>query len=70
MSLLAGGFAHAMLASNLIFYVYINEIKDVFKYNQTEGKRCIIIITSSFGGRRDRMVVGFTTTCAISAYHH
>jgi hypothetical protein len=21
-------------------------------------------------GRRDRMVVGFTTTCAISAYHH
>ena len=49
MSLLAGGFAHAMLASNLIFYVYINEIKDMFKYNQTEGKRCIIIITSSFG---------------------
>jgi len=22
------------------------------------------------GGGRDRMVVGFTTTCAISAYHH
>ena len=22
------------------------------------------------GGRRDRMVVGFTTTCAINAYHH
>jgi hypothetical protein len=22
------------------------------------------------GGRRDRMVVGFITTCAISAYHH
>ena len=21
-------------------------------------------------GRRDCMVVGFTTTCAISAYHH
>ena len=21
------------------------------------------------GGRRDRMVVGFTTTCGISAYH-
>jgi len=21
-------------------------------------------------GRRDRMVVGFSTTCAISAYHH
>jgi hypothetical protein len=23
-----------------------------------------------FWGRRDRMVVGFTTTCAISGYHH
>jgi hypothetical protein len=22
------------------------------------------------GGRRGRMVVGFTTTCAVSAYHH
>jgi len=21
-------------------------------------------------GRRDRMVVGFTTSCAISTYHH
>jgi hypothetical protein len=28
--------------------------------------------TYFLGGRRgrDRMVVGFTTTCAISAYHH
>jgi hypothetical protein len=24
----------------------------------------------ALGRRRDRMVVGFTTTCAISAYHH
>ena len=23
-----------------------------------------------YRGRRGRMVVGFTTTCAISAYHH
>jgi hypothetical protein len=23
-----------------------------------------------FRGGHDRMVVGFTTTCAISAYHH
>jgi hypothetical protein len=28
-----------------------------------------IIYCSTVGGR-DRMVVGFTTTCAISAYHH
>jgi len=29
-------------------------------------------ITTRGGGHcgRDRMVVGFTTTCAISAYHH
>jgi hypothetical protein len=26
-------------------------------------------INSRDGGRRDHMVVGFTTTCAISAYH-
>ena len=24
----------------------------------------------TIGGRRDRMIVGFTITCAISAYHH
>lgn len=37
MSLLAGGLAHAMLASNLIFYVYINDIKARFRYDQKEG---------------------------------
>jgi hypothetical protein len=32
----------------------------------------VYIFYPSWGGRRgrDRMVVGFTTTCAISAYHH
>jgi hypothetical protein len=32
----------------------------------------ISCVTLSVGGRRDhdRMVVEFTTTCAISAYHH
>ena len=25
---------------------------------------------NSSGGGRDRMLIGFTTTCAISAYHH
>ena len=28
------------------------------------------IFYPSWGRGRDRMVVGFTTTCAISAYHH
>ena len=33
---------------------------------------CIYIVQYFMRGRRDhdRMVVGFTTTCAISAYHH
>jgi len=28
------------------------------------------VLSTPLRGRRDRMVVGFTTTCAISAYHH
>jgi len=27
-------------------------------------------ISFKYWGRRDRIVVGFTTTCAISGYHH
>jgi len=30
----------------------------------------IMLLQCSFRGRRDCMVVGFTTICAISAYHH
>jgi len=30
----------------------------------------ILYLHSNNRGRRDRMVVGFTTTYAISAYHH
>ena len=29
-----------------------------------------ILVQSISEGRRDRIVVGFTTTCAISAYQH
>jgi hypothetical protein len=28
------------------------------------------VVTKARWGSRDRMAVGFTTTCAISAYHH
>jgi hypothetical protein len=28
------------------------------------------VVYYSTGGRHDRMVVGFTITCAISSYHH
>ena len=27
-------------------------------------------LSNFFGRGHDRMVIGFTTTCAISAYHH
>ena len=34
--------------------------------------KLVSLITFQKGGRhgRDRMVVGFSTTCAISVYHH
>jgi len=42
---------------------YFLKIANIFFYHkqlkQIEGRRC-----------RDRMVVGFTTICEISAYHH
>ena len=36
------------------------------------GLRHFVVYPNTIGGRhgRDRMVVGFTTTYAISAYHH
>ena len=30
----------------------------------------MVLLHQTIGGRRDRMVVGNKTTCAISAYHH
>jgi len=38
----------------------------VFKTNNT--KNTLYNIQNSWG--RDRMLVGFTTTCAVSAYHY
>jgi len=31
---------------------------------------CLIVDLINCGGRRDRMVVGFTTSYVISVYHH
>jgi hypothetical protein len=44
-------------------------------YGRMQNERehhCTIVIVLSLEDRRgrDRMVLGFTTTCAISAYHH
>lgn len=49
MSLLAGGLAHAMLASNLIFYVYINDIKAKFHYNQKEVELFASMLNAGIG---------------------
>jgi hypothetical protein len=37
---------------------------------QCHGFLLYLPLSFIVGGRRDRMVVGFKTTCAISAYHH
>ncbi|CAG2203606.1 SLC37A3 [Mytilus edulis] len=49
MSLLAGGLAHAMLASNLIFYVYINDIKARFRYDQKEVEAFASMLNAGIG---------------------
>ena len=45
------------MEDNILFAFLIPEATDI--YYGTRGRR-----------GRDRMVVGFTTTCTISAYHH
>ena len=40
------------------------------KINMHFRDECVWYPYSTKRGRRDRMVVGFTNTCAISAYHH
>jgi hypothetical protein len=54
---------------------WLNKLLTFDKYNITDMGFCPNIPTlNGKGGRRghdhDRMVVGFITTCAISAYHH
>ena len=38
---------------------YVSQLLLFWNYPQSSGR-----------GGHDRMVVGFTTTCAVSAYHH
>jgi len=40
------------------------------KHFWIEKKTCVLSICHCDRRSRDRMVVWFTTTCAISAYHH
>jgi hypothetical protein len=67
---------------HFIFHIYSSLLKDNKKKNSQklmtdlngQFTRTMNIHNLLFfwGGRRgrDRMVLGFTTTCAISAYHH
>ena len=50
-------------------------VKDIYyesckASSPSSAARLVCIIIFKRRGRRDRMVVGFITTCAISAYHH
>jgi hypothetical protein len=42
----------------------------MFELLPQKGYGRVILSLYGPGGRRDHMVVGFITTCAISAYHH
>ena len=60
---------------NLIktYFIVINQHKEQKQVIQLRNVFSIMMLMPQFiGGRRGRynMVVGFTITCAISAYHH
>jgi hypothetical protein len=48
-----------LLITFIILALVTTKTPQTFPLKRTYGRRC-----------RDRMVVGFTTTCAMSAYHH
>ena len=58
------------MRSDIIIYKYINIVVPFIQRSLELGKDKDFIYNYSFllGGRCDRMVVGFTTTCVISAY--
>jgi hypothetical protein len=59
-------FSEVRVARSLVFCVMFVDSCLSFSF-QTFGH---YIVCPSIWGRRGHMVVGFTTTCAISAYHH
>ena len=55
----------------IIIWIKKNEYKGSRDKQYVSSERSVFAFCSSLiRGRRDRMVVGFTTTYAISAYHH
>ena len=56
----------------VVFCLFSQTWRTVVKQLVCTGYVCLADSISRIvvGGRRDRMVVGFTTTCEINAYHH
>jgi hypothetical protein len=60
-----------MLEITKMFSVKITSMKKIFGKNLFVNGRSFPISYDSEDRRdRDRMMVGFTSTCAINAYHH
>ena len=51
-------------------FVYTWSLLSLLQASYTKVVFYFFFDTNLCMGRRDHMVVGFTTTCAINAYHH
>jgi hypothetical protein len=56
------GERQAQTTEPLVFFIYISSSTSLLNF---DGIHVVV-----YWGRRGRAVVGFTTICAISAYHH
>ena len=54
----------SVVSGGLILYIFLSLFIWLYAFT--------VCLSTVYGGRRgcDRMVVGFTTTCVINAYHH
>jgi hypothetical protein len=54
-----------------MFYLFNVKDEDINNSsNNITTINCVFILNKGFCCGRDRMLVGFTTTCTIRAYHH
>jgi hypothetical protein len=54
----------------IIWSMCMTNIKRIKVIYHVPGGVGVMVLNATFGLGRDRVVVGFTTTYAISAYHH
>ena len=52
---------------DIFYYIYLLLVFEIFAVTESNGSFKTVFFMDCCG--RDRMVVGFTITCAISAYH-